>query len=445
LEQYNKDIAEIEKKGVQERLNIRLELEQEQQAAELAQFDAGQSQLLTEYISVRGRTEEEIADAEQQISDNRKLFQLQQQRELIAIELQFGAALSDAQKTQREAQLKDLDAQIKGLTAAASNAAAQGGPFNIFKLFGADTDAEKDAIKEAAAEIVGALESITAARLEEANAAKAAADKRVEAAQQALDKEVELSKTGYAAFVSEKELTLQKEKAIQAQALAAQKSAARQQLAVDAAQQVSSIITASARIFAEGAKFFPVGLALSIAGIASLIATMATVRTRARAISSGQFRKGGSGHVDQNGVIVGPSHEGGGVIVPEYEGGEFFTSDGERFAVVNRRMTQKHFDLLQAINKDDSMGMERALRSLTKAPRMRSDTAAAIPGAASGSSSSTRSRQDGVTERQFNNMYTLVREWKERSKRPSTKVEIMPDGTKVTTSGSAVKKMRTHS
>lgn len=74
LEQYNKDIAEIEKKGVQERLSIRLELEQERQAAELIQFDAAQSKLLGEYVSVRGRTEEEIADAEGQLAENKKTF-----------------------------------------------------------------------------------------------------------------------------------------------------------------------------------------------------------------------------------------------------------------------------------------------------------------------------------------------------------------------------------
>ena len=66
-----------------------------------------------------------------------------------------------------------------------------------------------------------------------------------------------------------------------------------------------------------------------------------------------------------DGVIVGPSHEHGGVIVPEYEGGEFFTSDGKRFAVVNRKMTHTHFDLLQAVNKDDSPAMVRYMERLT--------------------------------------------------------------------------------
>jgi hypothetical protein len=52
----------------------------------------------------------------------------------------------------------------------------------------------------------------------------------------------------------------------------------------------------------------------------------------------------------------------------EAEGGEFFGTDGKRFGIVNKRMTSKHFDLLQAINKDDKSKMREALAKL--APTM---------------------------------------------------------------------------
>lgn len=367
IETYNRDITEIEIKAVEERQKKRLDIFQQQQQTDLAQFDAAQSEYLTFYKSGRERSSEEINAVENQISENRKFFQLKQQRELIAAELEFGVNLNDAQKQQREAQLKDLDAQINAIKDTAKKAAGSGAKFNIFEFLGASTDEEKDAIKQAAGEIVGALEKITDARVAEANAAVDAANKKVEAAQTALDKELQIADLGFASKVTDKRKELEEAEAIQAQALASQKQAARQQLAIDAAQQVSSIVTASARIFAEGAKFFPVGLALSIAGIASLIAVMSSIRARARAISGGQFREGGGGRVDKHGVIVGPSHERGGVTVPEYEGGEFFASDGERFAVVNRKMTTKHFDLLDAINQDDRPAMATALRSLVEA------------------------------------------------------------------------------
>lgn len=366
IETYNRDITEIEVKAVEERQKKRLDIFQQQQQTDLAQFDAAQSEYLTFYKSGRQRTDEEIQQLESQISENRKFFQLKQQRELIAAELKFGIGLNDAQKQQREAQLKDLDAQIKAIEGKAKNAASGGAKFNIFEFLGASTDAEKDAIKQAAGEIIGALEDITDARVAEANAAVDAANRKVEAAQTALQTEIDLAELGFSSNVTGKRKELEESQAIQQQALASQKAAARQQLAVDAAQQVSSIVTASARIFAEGAKFFPVGLALSIAGIASLIAVMSSIRARARAISGGQFREGGGGRVDKHGVVRGKRHEQGGVIVPEYEDGEFFNSDGERFAVVNRKMTEKHFDLLDAINRDDRPAMAVALRALVE-------------------------------------------------------------------------------
>lgn len=364
---YYKEISEIEIKGSDERAKKRYEILQQQQSAELAQFDASQSEYLTFYKSGKKRTEQEISEAERQISESRKLFQLQQNEELLKAELEFGFNFNDAQRAQREAQLRDVTAQISGIKDAAKKAANGGAKFNIFEFLGASTDAEKDAIKQAAGEIVGALEDITAARVAEANAAVDAANRKVEAAQTALDTELQLAELGFASDVTGKRKALEESEAIQQQAIASQKAAARQQLAIDSAQQISSIITASARIFAEGAKFFPVGLALSIAGIASLIAVMSSIRQRARAISGGgQFREGGGGKVDKHGVVRGKRHEQGGVIVPEYEDGEFFNSDGERFAVVNRKMTAEHFELLDAVNRDDRPAMAVALRALVE-------------------------------------------------------------------------------
>ena len=82
-------------------------------------------------------------------------------------------------------------------------------------------------------------------------------------------------------------------------------------------------------------------------------------------MSAQKFRTGGQGHVREDGVSAGPSHEQGGVQVPEYEGGEFFTSDGKRFAVVNKKMTTLHYELLRATNKDDRPAMARYIERLT--------------------------------------------------------------------------------
>jgi hypothetical protein len=49
----------------------------------------------------------------------------------------------------------------------------------------------------------------------------------------------------------------------------------------------------------------------------------------------------------------------------EVEGGEFVYQDGKRISVVKKSATKTHFDLLQAINRDDRPSMLRYVEKLT--------------------------------------------------------------------------------
>jgi tape measure domain-containing protein len=366
-ERLTRDLQEIEVKAAETRTKQKVEAFQRTQEVELSEFEAAQAQYLASYSTERGATEEGVKKIEEQITKARELFLLSQARAVLEYQLSLGEGLADQQRQQIRAQLEAVNAEIETATANVGKGAKG---FNLFSLLGANTDAEKDAIKQAAGEIADAIGQITAAREADAAAAKDAADKNVAAAQQELENQIALANLGFASDVDRAKDKLDVEKTAQNAALENQKRVARQQLAIDTAQQVSSIVSASARIFAEGAKFFPVGIALSLAGIATLFATMASVRSRARAINAGQFRKGGEGYVDGDGIVRGPSHEGGGVKIAEVEGEEFFTSDGQRFAVVNRKMTAKHFNLLAAINDDDRPAMRSALAQLVGLPKM---------------------------------------------------------------------------
>jgi hypothetical protein len=112
-----------------------------------------------------------------------------------------------------------------------------------------------------------------------------------------------------------------------------------------------------------------VGIPLAIGVIATMFG--AFIAAKARAAQASKFKHGGEGRVDGNSIIVGASHDTGGVGI-EAEGGEFFGTDGRRFGVVNKRMTAKHFDLLAAVNKDDRGKMRQALERMT-GPNMRRD------------------------------------------------------------------------
>jgi hypothetical protein len=54
-------------------------------------------------------------------------------------------------------------------------------------------------------------------------------------------------------------------------------------------------------------------------------------------------------------------------------------TDGKRFGIVNKRMTAKHFDLLQAVNRDDKLQMKRIVDGMT-APMNRDNVLSASGG-----------------------------------------------------------------
>jgi tape measure domain-containing protein len=315
-----------------------------------------------------GATDEQIKKAQEQ-------FDLESQKARLENELNFQEALLEITDAGDTARINEIAGNIELLKSKIRNAQgeidnANTSPDNpksfIESIFGELSNEELGALKQAAGQIVGSIGQITAAQIDSAQAARDAADARVEAAQTALDKELELQKQGFANNVSLRQQELADAESAQKQAISRQQKAAKIQLAADSVQQASGIISASVNLYKTWSTLpFGVGLLAAGAQVAAMIALIASIRSKARAISSQQFRHGGSGYVDQNGVIVGNSHENGGVTVPEYEGGEFFGSDGQRFAVVNKRMTGKHFDLLTAINRDDRDGIRRHAFGLT--------------------------------------------------------------------------------
>jgi hypothetical protein len=125
-------------------------------------------------------------------------------------------------------------------------------------------------------------------------------------------------------------------------------------------------------------------------------------------------------------VIVGGSHESGGVAF-EAEGGEFWGSDGKRFGIVNKRMTAKHFDLLQAINRDDRDKMREALSNLV-APIDRDR----VIGAAGGSVALVVGKDRDT--------YNLLKDWKNKSGKRKT--VTVANGYIIEQEGNATRKIK---
>ncbi len=320
---------------------------------------------------------EKSGASKQQVQAAEERLDLLRQRQRLENELAFQLALTDTLRDGEDdrlqaildsvdkirKQIANIDTQL-----GAASSSKGGKKFSLWTILGLDEDKDKEVIsklKDGIGEVVNALGDLTAARIAAAEAAVKAAEDQVSAAEDALDREIELAKLGYANNVDLRRKELDDAKTARDRALSEQKRAQKAQLAIDTAVQASNIVTSATNIFKEGTKFWPVGFLLAIASVASLISLISGVRARAKALSQPtQFKHGGEATVTRDSILVGPSHDGGGIGI-EAEGGEFTTTDGRRLAIVNKRMTKKHFDLIRAINNDDRPAMARHLDRLT--------------------------------------------------------------------------------
>lgn len=217
---------------------------------------------------------------------------------------------------------------------------------NLYELLGINLDSsQQDALNTAIGSVKDSISSIVDSWNAAADAAVNAADKQVEAAQKTLDAELAAREKGYASNVelAQKELELARKN--QEKALKEKEKAQQAQLRIDTITQASSLVTASANIWAALGGIPYVGPALAIAAIATMWGTFAAAKVKAAQVA-GQSEQYGEGTVE---LLDGGSHASGNDIDLGYnkktrrrrraEGGEFF-------AVVNKRNSRKYRDVI---------------------------------------------------------------------------------------------------
>lgn len=211
---------------------------------------------------------------------------------------------------------------------------------SIWERLKIDSEAEQ-AIKQGFSFITSELEKIADKETE-------IADRRVENSQRVVDQlqedlqtEIALAEQGFASNVSLKRRQLDEAKKEQAQALAMQKEAIKQQQTMQSLLQAVNLISATANILNSMTQLGPAGLVLAIAEIATMWGVFGYAQVKAR-----QMTKYGEG-----GEIEGKKHSQGGVPI-EAEGGEF---------VVKASAYNKNRELVQAINNEDMANVYRAL------------------------------------------------------------------------------------
>ena len=338
------------------------------------------------YIAVlesSGASKEKVAEKQLEfdkaIEGERIRVAIEAQEALLAI-----TADGDANQVELiENKIALLKSQLEGLNIAPAKEKKKGN--FLLDALGIGPE-DEDEFKKAVSQAIKGIEELNAARLQAAQVAVEAAEEQVAAsednvvaAQEALDQEIELAALGFASDVTNKkaELDLANQAAAdakvrEAKALEDRKKAQRAQILLDSLFQVSNLVTASTNVIS-GFSAIPIfGVPLGIAAVALMVG--AFIKSKASALQAVKARKGIQGRAGSDGLIVGPSHEGGGVPL-EVEGGEFAYQDGRQLSIVKKSATAAHFGLLQAINNDDRPAMVGYLERLTGGIQ-RSDNAA---------------------------------------------------------------------
>lgn len=260
-----------------------------------------------------------------------------------------GQQLSDIEIKTIQNTIKKIDQEIEQVSKGAGNK-------DIYDLVGLRLDDEqKQAISESVGFSIQQLQSILAAQVQLKEQALQNAREEVEAAQSKVDAEIEARNNGYANDVAtaQKELELAKQR--EQKALKEKQKAQKQQQALDTLTQTSSLITASANIWSSLSAIPAVGPALAVAAIATMWASFAAAKIKAKEVTKTEDAEYGEGGME---FLDGGSHQSGNDVdlgtMPD--GRRRRAEGGEAFAIINKASTRKYRKALPGIIKSINNG-----------------------------------------------------------------------------------------
>ena len=176
-------------------------------------------------------------------------------------------------------------------------------------------------------------------RIEMAEIAVEAAQKESEAAKTNLDYEMEARANGYANNVDLARREYEEKLAIEQKAIEEKKRLEKIQEGIDTATQISSLVTATAQIWAAYAKF-PAGRALAIAATALMFGSFAAAKIQAAQVANAKtYGEGGMEYIDYGG-----SHASGKDVDfgRTKEGRPRRVERGEVVSVINKKNVEKY-------------------------------------------------------------------------------------------------------
>lgn len=248
----------------------------------------------------------------------------------------------------------DITGGLKGFLADVGD---KGLGYTLLDRLGFNDD-QIEAMTDATNIIIDNIKSIMDAEVEAAEQAVELAEERVDAAQSALDAEIEARNNGYANNVATAKKELEQEKKNQLQKQKILEQAQRRQDALDSVTQASSLITASANLWKAFSSIPLVGPALAIAAIATMWASFAAAKVKARQVTAIQSEQEyGEGGLE---FLEGGSHASGHDInlgTKNSKGKNMRAEGGEALAIINKRNTRKYRKVLPEVIESFNKGI----------------------------------------------------------------------------------------
>ncbi len=315
-------------------------------------------------------------------AETEKEFERRKQLDLLAIKIEAAQASLDLVKDDgtKETAVRraQIQATIQTLTTEFQKLKDSPLDLNLLDLLGIAPE-DQARVRDALGQIFAATQQIIsaniAARQQEVQAAIRATDEIIGDAQRRrqelqgeLDQALQDQREGYANNADAIRAQIEQTKTAERDALeekkrliGEQKKIAKQQVAIDSALQVSSLIAANARLFEKGALLGPVGIISAIAFGATMFAAFLNFKNKIQAASQGgpQFRHGGR---LKDSLLIGPSHEGGGIALLDRRTGHYYGEAEGGEGIVRRSSMAKRGDMVDAINKDDFARIQRHAR-----------------------------------------------------------------------------------
>lgn len=219
---------------------------------------------------------------------------------------------------------------------------AESKDYDLYSLAGLDlSDEKKEAINTSTSFALDQMGQFLNAKIVAAEKATELANKDVDNAEKGVDAEIRAREAGYASNVSGAKKTLELARKNQAKALKDQEKAQKAQLLLDSVVQASSLVTASAKIWAT------MGFPWAIPALAVMWGSFAFSKVKA-AQSTAPAKTYGDGGLE---FLEGGSHASGNDIAlgTTADGRDRRVEGGETLAIINKRKTGKYKKILPGL------------------------------------------------------------------------------------------------